>query len=139
VLFAVAFDPDRRKVTGGAVPLIEGVEQPVGVRAAGANYAVSQQGTLVYVAASAGLRSLVWVDRRGAPTPITAIPPGAYDSPRLSPDGGRVLLTRATSEGGTNVGDIWVYDVASGRSSRISKDGSSLMGVWDPKGSQVAY
>ena len=138
-VFAVAFDPDRRKVTGGAVPLIEGVEQPVGVRAAGGNYAISQQGTLVYVAASAGLRSLVWVDRRGAATPITAIPPGAYDSPRLSPDGGRVLLTRATSEGGTNVGDIWVYDVASGRSSRISKDGSSLMGVWDPKGSQVAY
>jgi serine/threonine-protein kinase len=138
-VFAVAFDPDRRKVTGGAVPLIEGLQQAVGVTAAGGNYAVSEHGTLVYVAADAGLRSLVWVDRGGAPKAITAIPPGPYDGPRLSPDGGRALVTRDTSEGGSHQGDIWVYDLASGRSSRISKSGSSQMGVWDPKGSQVAY
>jgi hypothetical protein len=131
-VFAVAFDVNRLKVTGGAVPLIQGVQRAVGVTAAGGNYAVSEQGTLVYVAARAGLRSLVWVDRHGsAAGSITSIPPGTYEDPRLSPDGGRVVMTRD--------GDVWIYDLASGRSSRLSKDGSSLMGVWDPTGSQVAY
>ena len=36
-------------------------------------------------------------------------------------------------------GDIWIYDLASGRSSRVTRDSASLMGVWDPTGSQVAY
>ena len=139
-VFAVAFDADHLKVTGGAVPLIQGVQRAAGVTAAGGNYAVSEQGTLVYVAARVGLRSLVWVDRHGsAAETITSIPPGTYEDPRLSPDGGRVLVTRDTSEEGSYRGDIWIYDVASGRSSRITKDGSSLMGVWDPTGSQVAY
>jgi hypothetical protein len=39
----------------------------------------------------------------------------------------------------TRDGDIWIYDVASGRSSRLTRDGTSLMGVWDPSGSRVAY
>jgi serine/threonine-protein kinase len=132
-LFAVAFDANRLKVTGGAVPLIQGVQRAVGVTTAGGNYSVSEQGTLVYVAAArVGLRSLVWVDRHGsAAGSIASMPPGTYEHPRLSPDGGRVLVTRD--------GDIWIYDLASGRNSRLTKDGSSQMGVWDPTGAQVAY
>jgi serine/threonine-protein kinase len=131
-VFGVAFDATRLKVKGGAVSLVQGVQRPVGVSAAASNYSVSDQGTLVYVTGSASLRSLVWVNRNGtAAGPIGSIPPGTYEEPRLSPDGGRVLVTRD--------GDLWVYDLASGRSSRLTRDGSSLMGVWDPTGSQVAY
>ena len=36
-------------------------------------------------------------------------------------------------------GDIWIYDLASGRGSRVTKDGRSQMGVWDPTGTRVAY
>ena len=39
----------------------------------------------------------------------------------------------------TRDGDIWIYDLASGRSSRLTKDGRSQMGVWDPTGTRVAY
>jgi serine/threonine-protein kinase len=39
----------------------------------------------------------------------------------------------------TRDGDIWIYDVASGRSNRLTRDGSSLMGVWDPSGLRIAY
>jgi hypothetical protein len=131
-VFGVAFDADRLKVTGGAVPLVEGVQRPAGVNAAASNYAVSEQGTLVYLTRTSVLRSLVWINRNGTPAePISSIPPGTYDDPRVSPDGGRVLVTRD--------GDVWIYDVATGRSSRLTRDGSSLMGVWDPTGSQIAY
>jgi eukaryotic-like serine/threonine-protein kinase len=131
-LTGVAFDEKRLTVTGGAVPLVQGVQRPVGVNAAGSNYAVSDQGTLVYVSTSSAVRSLVWMNRNGtAALPVGSIPPGTYEDPRVSPDGGRILVTRD--------GDIWIYEVASGRSSRLTRDGSSLMGVWDPTGSQVAY
>jgi len=39
----------------------------------------------------------------------------------------------------TREGDIWIYDLTSGRSSRVTRDGTSQMGVWNPTGSQVAY
>ena len=130
-VFGIAFDAKRLTTTGGAVPLVQGVRRPVGVNAAALNYAVSDAGTLVYITGMVPSQSLVWVDRNGTASPIAAIPPGSYEDPRLSPDGGRVLLTRD--------GDIWIYEIASGRSHRVSRDGSSLMGVWDPAGSQVAY
>jgi len=131
-LFGIAFDAKRLKVAGGAVPIVQGVQRSVGVNGAGSNYAVSDRGTLVYVTGGTSLRSLVWMNRTGtAAGPISSIPPGTYEDPRVSPDGGRVLVTQA--------GDIWIYDVATGRSSRVTRDGSSRMGVWDPTGSQIAY
>lgn len=131
-LFGVPFDADRLVATGGARPLVQGVQQPVGVAAAASNYDISDNGTLVFISGAAPKRSLVW-RRRNATTdePIAAIPPDAYEDPRLSPDASRVLVTRA--------GDIWIYDIASGRSSRVTRDGVSLMGVWDPAGAQIAY
>ena len=63
-VFGVAFDADRLKVTGGAVALVQDVQRPVGVNAAASNYAVSEQGTLVYLARSRNsLRSLAWMNR----------------------------------------------------------------------------
>jgi Tol biopolymer transport system component len=130
-VFGVAFDISRLTTRGGAVPLVQGVERTVGVVAVASNYGVSNRGTLVYLAASHVPRSFVWVHRNDARVEsISTIPPAAYDDPRLSRDG-RLLTTRE--------GDIWIYELASGRSSRLTHDGSSLMGVWDPAGSQVAY
>jgi serine/threonine-protein kinase len=131
-LFGMAFDAKRLAVLGAARPLGEYVDLPVGVAAAGANYAVSDRGTLAYVSRTESLRSLIWTDRSGTMLEeIKTIPPDVYEDPRLSPDGSRVLVTRD--------GDIWIFDIASGRSSRATRDGVSLMGVWDPTGSRVAY
>ena len=130
-VLATAFDPDRLTTTGGAVPLLQDIQQPVGVNAAGANYAVSDEGTLIYVTGNQSSRSLVWVNRGGATAPIGSIPPGTHQEPRLSPDGDRVLVSRD--------GDIWVYELASGRSTRLTRDGSSRMGVWDPAAARIAY
>ena len=127
VLFAVPFDVGTLEVTGGPVPLVEDVR-------AGLQYAFSDSGSLVYVPAG-GLAAevTVWVDRNGLAEPIETIPTGNYGNPRLSPDGGR-LLTVAD-------GDLWIYDIASGRRSAITTDGmtSDFYFAWSPDGSQVAY
>jgi hypothetical protein len=130
-LFATVFDASRLTVRGPAQPLVQGVQQTIGVAAAESNYAVSDDGTLIYLTGAASSRSLVWMHRDGSADAIKTIPAGTYEDPRLSPDGGRVLVTQN--------GDIWIYDLATGRSSRLTRDGSSQMGVWDPTGSRIAY
>jgi serine/threonine-protein kinase len=131
-LYGIRFDADRLQPTSGTVPLVQGVQRPVGVAAAASHYDVSNEGTLVYVARSVSSSSLVWVNRDGSDVhTLTTIPPGSYQDPRLSPNGRRVLVTQSN--------DVWVYDIASGRSDRITTDGTSQMGVWDPAGSQIAY
>ncbi|HMJ85517.1 MAG TPA: protein kinase, partial [Vicinamibacterales bacterium] len=127
-VFGAAFDATRRTLKGGAVPLVQGVQQTVGVSAVGSNYAVSDHGTLAFVPGLDSNRSFVWMHRDGTAAPIGSIPAGSYEDLRLSPDGSRVLVTRDD--------DIWAYELASGRSSRVTRDGSSRMGVWNPTGSQ---
>ncbi len=131
-LYGVRFDADRLQAMGGAVPLVQGIQRPVGVVSAASNYSVSEEGTLVYVAKGTSSNSLIWMNRDGTPGGTLAnIPPGPYQGPRLSPDDSRVLVTRS--------GDIWAYDIASGRSVKVSTDGVSMMGVWGPGGAQIAY
>ena len=98
-----------------------------------ANFDVSDGGTLFYVAGGVPLMSpLVWVDRDGSAEPIEAIPPNGYMTPRLSPDGDRVLVVAE--------GDAWVYDIASGRESRITTDQQTLNDAgWTPSGDHVTY
>jgi Tol biopolymer transport system component len=131
-LFGSAFDANTRSLTGPTVPLVQDVQLPVGVFSAGVNYDVSAGGALVYVRRAAETRTLVWFDRRtGVVEPIQSIPAGEYDDPRLSPDGRRVVLRRD--------GDLWIYELATGRSIRLTSDGGSQMPVWDPGGTRIAY
>lgn len=130
-LFAVAFDPETLTTEGEAVPLVQGVMRAPGasINSASAHYGVSDEGTLVYVAdTGVEIQKLVWVNRDGAAERIDTIPTGT--TPRLSPDDGRVLLETG--------GDLWIYEVATGRSSRLTRDGG-LRGAWDPTSPRVAY
>jgi serine/threonine-protein kinase len=132
VLFGAAFDPRTLSVSGAEVSLVDGVQEPAGMRGAGMNFDVGAGGTLVYLAQETNARSLLWVERNGAPgPPIKALPAANYEDPRLSPDGTRVLITRDA--------DIWVFELASGRGNRVTRDGSSLMGAWDPSGERIAH
>ena len=130
-LFAVAFDVDTLTVVSGPVSMVEGVTRARS--AASANYAVSDDGTLFYLAGDAGSDSrLVWVDRAGRVEPIETIPSNEYGSPRLSPDGDRLLIVAE--------GDLRVYDLASGRESRLTTDGATgTYAAWSPTGTEVAY
>ena len=131
-LFGSAFDEKKLALRGATVSLLQDVQLPIGIFSAGVNYDVSNDGTLVYVKRSSSSRSPVWVDRRsGLVESIKTMPPGDYDDPRLSPDGSRVVVRRD--------GDLWIYELASGRSSRLTNDGGSMMAVWDPTGTRIAY
>jgi len=131
-LFAVRFDLERFAVAGAEMPMQDNVEVPIGVLAAGADYDVSATGTLIHLVAAAQLRTIAWVDRHGKTAgEIPGLPAGQYEDPRLSPDGRRLLITRD--------GDIWVYDVETGRGTRLTRDRLSRMGVWSPSGAEIAY
>ena len=84
-LIVAPFDIASLTVTGPPATLVERARDGVGE---GAQYAVSDIGTLAYVQAQSGVfeRRLVWVGRDGTVTPIPA-PPDAYTDPAISPDG----------------------------------------------------
>ncbi len=136
-IFAIPFDADRLEVTGGPVPMVEGV-----FRMGGAfQYAVSESGTLVYIpgteltAATPSQRTLVWVDRTGKEESLGA-PTNAYAFPRISPDGTRVAL--AISTGGNE--DIWIWDLRRKTLTRLTFDpGIDTMPLWTPDSRRIAY
>ena len=129
-LFAVAFDPVRLAVEGGAVSLVPGGATAGEV----GNYAISNDGTLIHLSGLDAARGApIWMDRSGAVEVIAAIPPNEYSSPRLSPDGARLLVVAE--------GDVWIYDLATGREQRVTRDGSvgQYYADWTPSGSEVVY
>jgi serine/threonine-protein kinase len=94
VLLAVPFDLRRLAVTGGPVPIVEGVKRSDGASGI-AHFSVSSTGFLVFVPGPAStfsaLSDLALVDRNGAVQPLK-LPPGPYEYPRLSPDGKRIAF-----------------------------------------------
>lgn len=132
-LLAVPFDVKRLAVTGPAVTLMEAV-------AGGSNdgyggYRLSAGGTLVFrPEPSQDGRTLTWVDRSGAETPLS-IAPRAFGSPRVSPDGRRLAF--AIAYGGRR--DIWTYDIATDGLSRLTRDGDNRTPVWTRDGRRLIY
>jgi serine/threonine-protein kinase len=133
-LYAVAFDLDRLETIGEPAVVVSNIA----TRGTGAtDFAVSKTGTLVYAPGSADVearRSLVWVDRRGAETPLPA-PNRSYFALRLSPDG-----TRAAVDIRDQDRDIWVLDIGRETLSRLSfSRGLDTFPVWTPDGRSIVY
>ena len=114
-LLAVPFDNKRLTVTGGPVPILEGV---VETRTTGTGqFAISSEGTLAFrpgTAPAAPPSTLIWVDRQGHEQPISA-KPRAYAYPRLSPDGAKIAVGSTDEEN-----DIWVFDLAKETLTRLT-------------------
>ena len=129
-LNAVRFDARQLETNGGPVSVLVGVGRAL--TSASANYDVSDGGTLVYVSgAGAATRSpLTWIDREGHTESIPGIRPGFFRTPRLSPDDQRVLVAADQ--------DIRVYDLATGRETRLTSDARSGFPAWRADGA-VAY
>ncbi|UCC99487.1 MAG: serine/threonine-protein kinase [Phycisphaerales bacterium] len=130
-LYAVPFDIDELKIKGSALPVVEGIH----VRFLGAGqFALSANGTLVYVPAPSHTRSLVWVDRRGAVEPVGA-PPRPYASVRVSPDGNRFAVTISYKRDS----DIWILDKARLTHRQLTFEGHCGDGIWTPDGKRVIF
>ena len=132
-LLAVPFDLARLTVTGGPVPVVEGVGRAFNGGAAHASF--SDSGSLVYVQGRADVnRNLVWVDRDGREEALSA-EPRAYTYPRISPDGNQVALDVRDQEF-----DIWIWDFARETLRRLtfSPEGE-VYPTWTPDGRRVAF
>ncbi len=130
-LLAAPFDLGRLKVTGPAVTVVEGVRtESWGL----AQFAVSGDGTLVYVTGDpAWIGKLVWVDRQGRATPL-GVPAQNYGAPRLSPDGRRLAIPISGAKD-----DVWIYEFARGTFLRLTVDGNNNAPIWTPDGKRVAF
>jgi eukaryotic-like serine/threonine-protein kinase len=136
-IMAVPFDLGRLEISGTAVPVIQGVIQ-AGSILAGAQYSVSDGGSLVYLSGtvSGAQASLVWVSRNGKEQPLGA-PAGSYDQPRLSPDGRRIAVDVTDNTGSQQVS---LYDIARATLSRFTFEGTfNQYPAWTPDGKSVAF
>jgi serine/threonine-protein kinase len=135
-LLVAPFDVTRLEKTGNATVVLTGVRQTaVGT----AQIAFSQTGAMVYVPSVSGGRrdTLVWVDSSGSEAPTT-VAGEAFLMPRLAPDLQRVAVAiGAGSAAQGSQGDLWSFELASGRRSRLTFDGLSTFPVWDPTGRRL--
>ena len=136
-LMAVRFDRDRVEVLGEAVPMVAGVFTKPGGEA---EYAISTEGTLVYVpgVAAAGqpnnARTLVWVTRDGKEEPIDA-PPRPYVYARLSPEENRIALDVRDENR-----DIWIWNLARRTLTRLTFDPAlETSPLWTPDGHWIVF
>jgi serine/threonine-protein kinase len=133
ILQAVPFDLGRLEVLADPTPVEDGLMETA---TAAGQYAVSRQGTLVYVQAGPQTpRSLVWVNRMGQETPLRAAPPRRYTEVRLSPDATRVAVTIRDQEN-----DIWIWELARQMLTRLTFDpGVDESPVWTADGQRIVF
>ena len=132
-LMAIAFNPQTLQVSGKAVPLVQGVLMEA--RDGSSQYSISRNGTLVYVPTNVSSTDhrMVWVSRDGSAEPLKA-PPKAYEHPRISPDGKRVVLGIAGDSP-----NIFLYDLAANNLKQITTDANNAMPIWTPDGKRITF
>jgi Tol biopolymer transport system component len=130
-LMAATFDSKRLRITGSAVPMVEGILRiPV---ISGAQYDFSGTGSLVYIPAVQAAEQLVWVSRNGAEQILPA-PAHAYVYPRISPDGRRVAVSIAEVDL-----QLWIYDLTRDTLTKLAFGGDqNYTSAWTPDGKRLA-
>ena len=141
-LFAIRFDLSSLSVTGTEAQALDGVTHS-GVRdrrhrldRSGAVQRCGNRGSF-YAPGSIEpplLTQLVWLDRKGTPTPLTGMRDMFRFAPRAMPDGVRV----AFSELYVNK-DVWFVDTARGTEDRGTFEGQNAFPIHAPTGSRFAF
>jgi Tol biopolymer transport system component len=135
-VFSAPFDVARRSLKGPDVALSENVM--VHVALGFGTFDLSPGGTLVYLDGPPKLpptTTVVSIDRTGKEKPLP-LPQGEYTSPRFSPDGGRLALSRFEGIRGT----IVVYDRARNIVTTLTPGPDShFIEIWSPDGRRLAF
>jgi DNA-binding winged helix-turn-helix (wHTH) protein/Tol biopolymer transport system component len=132
-LSAQAFDTDKLKLQGGAIPLVE----PPGTTA----FTVSTNGILI-VGSTAGPGGvypdliLTWLDRNGRRLNTAGRPfrPFYNEAIRLSPNGSQAIVQVVGKDGV----DLWIADLNLDTFSRFTFNGADS-GIWSPEGRKVLW
>ena len=131
-VFVAPFDAKALKLTGTAIPVMQGVNYDISNGSA--QVSVSKDGTAVHLdGGSAGQNlNLVLMDRKGNSSVLVTDQPDAA-VPRLSPDGKRLAFQQGT-------GNIWIYDLERKTTSRamLGTVGASWP-QWTPDGQRLTY
>jgi eukaryotic-like serine/threonine-protein kinase len=135
-LMAQPFDLRRVEPSGEPVPIAEHVA--VNGATARTLFSASQTGALIYQSGeSSGGWDLLWFDRDGKRTGAIA-QADRYLAPTLSPDGKSLAVM--IFAGAQGIGDIWVFDLTRGTSTRLTFGGDSHSNpVWTPDGKTIFY
>ena len=133
-LLAVALDLASRKINGNPITVVKNVQ--LTSAGSGSQFAVSENGTLVYIPASqAGSDSrLVKVSQTNKEAVFSA-EPKLYSDPRVSPDG---KFVAAHLQGDEN--DVWVVNLERGTLTRLSfNSGEDETPAWSPDGRTIVW
>jgi hypothetical protein len=134
-LMAQAFDASKLELGGNPFPVAEGVGRTADY--GGGLFATSDTGTLVYRAGSSPDSILAVFDRTGRKVGTIGTP-GNYTQITLSPDGKRLAIDRREAKA-TNF-DLWMLELASGVSSRITFDsGNERDATFSANGKQLVF
>jgi eukaryotic-like serine/threonine-protein kinase len=143
VIFAVPFDVRRMEVSGGPVPVVEGVRRTAavtGIPPTGAvQFSTAANGSLVFlpgpVSPTTGLVQLALMDRKGTVESLK-LQPAAYQHPRISPDGKRIVFT---TEDGRDAA-VWIYELSGATAMRrLTFGGKNRFPIWSADGHRVAF
>jgi Tol biopolymer transport system component/predicted Ser/Thr protein kinase len=135
-LLAVPFDVKRLELTGGPVPVLEGVRPADNGTTGTSQFSYSENGSLVFIPGdAAGRLAPVLIDRNGVAKTI-AIPPGPYDGPRISPNGKQLAI--ASNDGKEAM--ISIYDLSGGASMRrLTFGGKNRFPIWSGDGQRILF
>jgi len=125
----VPFDARRLAVTGTPTPAFEAFRSP---GSGSSHFAVSANGTLVYVAGGFE-RSLVLTDDAGRVTPVP-LPARGYRFPRFAPDGERVAVTVDPRPS-----QIWLVDLRRESAVPVVTGRHAILPVWSPDGGTLSF
>ncbi|UCF46971.1 MAG: serine/threonine-protein kinase [Myxococcales bacterium] len=134
-LNVMGFDVETLTVTSPPNAIVDGVMHSFGN--GGAQYSVSDNGTLVYLPGGGLQVEIEMLEVAPGETPVKLAGPGALFHPRYSPDGKLIAYT----DGLGVLSDIWIYDTERGIHTRLTLDSSAMDGtaVWSPDGKSITF
>ena len=136
ILMARPFDLSTLSFKGEPVSITERVTQSVAALWGGALFSVSDEGTLLFVKGAPESRPasrLTWRDREGNAIG-TVGEPQSFNHVQISHDGRRVAATIG------DPGDIWIYDLERGTSTRFTFDpGNDATPIWSPDDERILF
>jgi len=133
-LFALPFDLDTLQVRGGPAPLVQEVRRAIGSDIGIAQYAISDNGSLVYLKGGDAARTMLAIsDRTGNRKPFPAST-GFVFHPRFNHDKSRIAVHRV--DGGNP--NVWIFEVAQAQWRQLTFNGGDRP-LWTPDGRAITY